>query len=158
MMAATEVTRQRMSELEAKLLENDPKFGPGRRQHPLWREQALHDALTGDVAEFVNVFASEGVQSSKFDATAGQGLFVLNSSLIQSWLVPHPNNLIGRLIKIENIQKLSEELYLTILTRRPTQQEVRDLDRYLGDAPDRVTGLQDLVWAMLSSAEFRFNH
>ncbi len=33
-----------------------------------------------------------------------------------------------------------------------------DSDRYLGDAPDRVTGLQDLVWAMLSSAEFRFNH
>ncbi len=158
MMAATEVTGQQMLELEAKLLESDPKFGPGRRRHPLWREQALHDALAGSVAEFVNVFASEGVQSSNFDATAGQGLFVLNSSLIQSWLVPQPNNLIGRLIKIENIQELPEELYLTVLTRRPTQQEVRDLDRYLGDASDRVTGLQDLVWAMLSSAEFRFNH
>jgi len=46
-----------------------------------------------------------------------------------------------------------------VLTRRPAEDEAKDVFEYLkGRDKDRPMALQELVWALLASAEFRFNH
>ena len=48
--------------------------------------------------------------------------------------------------------------YLAILNRRPTADETDAVREHLKSAKDRKTGCQDLTWALIASAEFRFNH
>ena len=50
---------------------------------------------------------------------------------------------------------LADELYLSVLTRLPDDEERREATEFLARRPD---GLADLAWALLTSAEFRFNH
>ena len=158
MMEATGVTQRTMVKLEAELLKSDPKFGRGRKEHPLWREEALHNALKDNVAQFVQRFASQGGQKTTFDATANQALFLLNGSLLRDWLVPSDKNLTARLGELQDPRELAEELYVSVLTRRPSQQEVQEVTEYLANGKDQGSAVQELVWALLSSAEFRFNH
>ena len=65
-----------------------------------------------------------------------------------------------RLGKITDTKKLAEELYLSVLTRLPTDEEVADVGGYLkGRSKDkRSAAIQEIAWALLTSAEFRFNH
>jgi hypothetical protein len=54
---------------------------------------------------------------------------------------------------------LSDELYLSVLTRMPSAEERKDVTAYLRTrSADRLAALQELAWALLASAEFRFNH
>ena len=68
-------------------------------------------------------------------------------------------NLADRLTKIEEPSQLAEELYLSTLTRLPTEEERNDVAEHLKDrSADRAVAVGELVWALLSSNEFRFNH
>jgi len=51
-----------------------------------------------------------------------------------------------------------ELLYLTIYGRSPDPQEVGQLAAYLGDASYDAKRWQQVIWAMLTSAEFQLNH
>jgi hypothetical protein len=51
-----------------------------------------------------------------------------------------------------------EELYLTALSRPPSERERKKLLAYLNAAPDRRAALEDLIWALLNSKEFQFRH
>jgi hypothetical protein len=54
---------------------------------------------------------------------------------------------------------LAEELYLSTLSRLPTEEERQDVAQYLeGRTADRAAAVAELVWALLSSNEFRFSH
>ena len=57
-------------------------------------------------------------------------------------------------------KQLVEELYLSVLTRRPTDDEVTEVADYLKQRPKekRNEAIQEVTWALLTSAEFRFNH
>ena len=46
-----------------------------------------------------------------------------------------------------------------LCTRRPTPEETAEVAELLSkDSPNRAAVIQDLLWAMLSSVEFRFVH
>jgi hypothetical protein len=67
--------------------------------------------------------------------------------------------LLDRAGKLKDNDAVAEELYLTILTRRPTAEDRKDLADYLSrPGKDRTAALREYAWAMLTSAEFRFNH
>jgi hypothetical protein len=51
-----------------------------------------------------------------------------------------------------------EELYLRALSRFPTPQEFTEWHGLLARTQPRVEGVQDLVWTVLNSREFAFNH
>ena len=54
---------------------------------------------------------------------------------------------------------VAEELYLSVLSRLPSADERQEVADYLARRnAERVPALQDLAWALLTSAEFRFNH
>jgi hypothetical protein len=58
-----------------------------------------------------------------------------------------------------NDQEAIEEFYLATLTRLPTDQERTELLRVLSDHKGgRSEVLQNLMWALISSREFAYNH
>ncbi len=60
---------------------------------------------------------------------------------------------------IADASAIADELYLSLYTRRPTEEERAEVARYLADrGKERVPALQELAWALLASTEFRFNH
>jgi hypothetical protein len=50
------------------------------------------------------------------------------------------------------------ELFLAGLGRLPEKQELDDAVASLGEAKDRKAHLADLMWVMLNTKEFLFNH
>ena len=97
-----------------------------------------------------------------FESTTDQVLFLANDGAMMGFLRPRGGNLADRLLKLpeDNPQLIAEELFLSTLTRRPTAEDVADVTAYLaGQAgPARAAAVQELIWAAISSSEFRFNH
>ena len=55
-------------------------------------------------------------------------------------------------------EKIFEEFYLAALDRFPDPEEMQDLKAVLAQRADRKTGLQEFVWALITSREFVENH
>ncbi len=123
-------------------------------------EQLTYDKLKGNIATFVSFYgAAAGQPQSDFFATADQALFAANGGSINSWVAPASGNISERIVKQEDAKVAAEDLYLTLFTRMPTDGEKNDVANYLKDrTKDKAAAAQELVWAMLNSAEFRFNH
>jgi Protein of unknown function (DUF1549)/Protein of unknown function (DUF1553) len=110
------------------------------------------------VAQFVHVFAGRpGEPEEDFEATLDQTLFLKNGPLIRDRLAP-AGGLVGRLNALTDFNALTEELFLSVLTRFPTDEERKDVAEALKGATNRPAALGEIAWALLASAEFRFNH
>jgi hypothetical protein len=119
--------------------------------------------LASTEQRFVQLFGGEpGRPPDSFASTADQVLFLANDPLVVNLLKPRGDNLAERLLKLpaDNPVAVAEELFLSTLTRRPTLDEVKDVTSYLaGKTGDpRSHAVQELIWAAISSSEFRFNH
>jgi hypothetical protein len=69
------------------------------------------------------------------------------------------NSLIERLIKSgKSGGEIIEELYLRTLSRFPKQEEAQLAQQGISQAPSPREGYEDLLWALLNSKEFLFNH
>src|SRR5262249_31388493 len=95
-------------------------------------EEALHEQLESSVAPFVDQFApAAGQAQDATEPSVHQALFLSNGPLIESWLSPTAANLVGRLSKLADSSAISEELYLSLYSRRPTREERAETTRYL---------------------------
>jgi hypothetical protein len=123
-------------------------------------EESVHDQLQAKVAPFVRQFAAAaGQPQDAIEPTVHQALFLSNGRQIQTWLAPSNGSLVGRLAALADATAVAEELYVSLYSRRPTEDERADVAQYLRErSKERVPALQDLAWAMLTSTEFRFNH
>ncbi len=122
-------------------------------------EAALYARLAGNAAPIVRAFACPPGKPQEFDAQLDQALFLANGPTVRGWLSPRPGSLIDRLSRLTNTDALAEELYLSVFTRLPSAEERKEVADFLARRPqDRATALQDMAWALLASAEFRFNH
>jgi len=100
-----------------------------------------------------------GQPQADFFATVDQALFFANAGSVQSWLEPQGENLAGRLGALSEPAAVADELYLSVLTRYPTSDEVAGVARYLHKHPeDKVATITQMIWGLVASAEFRFNH
>jgi len=120
-------------------------------------ETIVNKKLQEHVNTFVTAF-SQIDQPGEFNATANQALFLGNAPLISTWLLPADNNLTARLVAEPDSDKLAKELYLCVLSRLPSPEETEQVTRFLAEFSERTTTIQELVRALLCSAEFRFNH
>jgi hypothetical protein len=126
-------------------------------------EQRTYDKLKGNIATYVAFYAAAaGQPQGDFFATADQALFVANGGSINSWVAPAAGNVTERIVKQEDPKAAADELYLAVFTRLPTDSERADVANYLAnrvkDVKDKQAAAQELVWALLNSSEFRFNH
>jgi hypothetical protein len=112
-------------------------------------------------SSFLDVFGrparDTGLESERNNRpTASQELHLLNSSHIRQKIEQSPKIrelLQARRKPLETI----DELYLTILSRYPTAEELRTFREYAQPVKGRRP-MMDLVWALLNSAEFLYRH
>ena len=91
--------------------------------------------------------------------TIKAALFMSNDEVVLSWLTPRDRNLIDRLAKIEDAGVVAEELYLSVLSRLPSEVERVEVGEHLAKTGDRrADALGHLAWALLTSTEFCVNH
>jgi hypothetical protein len=95
------------------------------------------------------------VDSPQFGGGLSQTLHLLNSRALNAKLGPAINHL----LKVHPAPKAAlEELYLCTLSRFPTDEEMAHWEKSIGAAKDTQVAWQDLLWALLNSREFGFNH
>ncbi len=121
-------------------------------------EQMAYDKLKGNIGSYVQIYGgAPGQPQNDFYASPDQALFTANGGAINSWVIPAGDNAAERIVKTSDPRIAAEELYLGILTRMPTEQEASEVASFLAARPDRAKAAQELVWGLVSSAEFRFN-
>ncbi len=125
------------------------------------RSVAMADAsITSPFLEkFGRSSRDSGLASDRSNrTTASQRLHMLNSSHIRRKIEGGPK--LQPLIhwSREKNEKAIPELYLTILSRFPTEEELQIVKTYgeAGSGSGRV--LRDLAWALINSPEFSFRH
>lgn len=93
------------------------------------------------------------------EPSIAQALHLLNSPEISD-KIAHRRGLAARLAASDRTpEQIIEELYLTALSRFPAAAETRlMLQAFASPATSRATATQDVLWAILNSREFVFNH
>jgi len=142
---------------EEKKPEPPPLTEAGRARY---LEEQCDARLKASYDKFVKLFGGQpGSPQSDFFATADQALFIENDGLVRGWLQPKGENLAARLMKIEDPASLADELYLSTVTRPPSEEEKSSVRSYLASREnEKAQAIQDLAWALISSVEFRFKH
>jgi hypothetical protein len=95
-----------------------------------------------------------------FQISVSEALLFSNSDRIQRELLANgKDRLLGKLAELKTDEQVVETAVRNILTRPATREEKRILTDYLASRRDRLPEAQrQMVWALLSSAEFRFNY
>ncbi|MCH8963848.1 MAG: DUF1553 domain-containing protein, partial [Planctomycetes bacterium] len=92
------------------------------------------------------------------EATLSQALHLINGDTI--WSKLRDGN--GRLSKLLEAgtppQQIIEQSYIATLSRPPTDTERQTALTYIAAAENPREGLEDILWALLNSQEFVFNH
>lgn len=109
---------------------------------------------------YVAAFANEPREpEDQINPTVKGALFSLNDDMSLQLLSRQPGNLIDRLLTMTDENLLAEELYLSVFTRRPTDEERSELAAWLTKHGDqREKAIATWTWSMMTSMEFVVNH
>ena len=89
------------------------------------------------------------------NVTLSHALNLINGNMIGE-AVADKNNRLTKFVETEkDNKKVVEEIYLSVLSRPPSEKEITEID--LGEGEKRVEVAQDLAWALLNSPSFLFN-
>jgi hypothetical protein len=128
---------------------------------PEQRSIALADGSI--TSSFLEMFGrpprDTGLESERNNLpTAAQSLHMLNSSHIQR-KIEQGRKLRNLMQDKGNMQQLATRFYLTILSRFPTNEEVKIVEEYSRSQRNnkRIVAI-DLAWALINSAEFLYRH
>jgi len=93
------------------------------------------------------------------DGSVTQVLHLMNSPAVHNRLT-HASGLVARLTAAPDPpEAVVRELYLTAYNRFPTEAELRAAgSAFTRPGVDRRTAIEDVLWALLNSPEFVFNH
>lgn len=90
--------------------------------------------------------------------TMTQALLMISGSLLNR-KVADSQGRVARLAAAKTpAPKAIEELFLCTLSRTPTPEESREAVADIAAAPSPKEGLEDLLWTLLNTREFQFNH
>jgi len=95
-----------------------------------------------------------------FQISVSEALLFSNMDRMQKeFLADSGDRLVGRLKQIKDPDEAIELAVRTVLSRPPNETERKVFREYWDARKDRpVEAYRQLVWAMLTSAEFRFNY
>jgi len=110
--------------------------------------------------DFLSLFGRPKRQSAcecerTSNLTLSHAMSLINGATIGE-AVSAPNNRIQKIIESEKDDKrVVEEIYLSCLSRLPSEKEVNAID--LSSGASRLETAQDLAWALMNSPAFLFN-
>jgi hypothetical protein len=103
------------------------------------------------IKQFPNLFPAE------YNASLQQAMFLANSEMFDQLLAPRDGNVTTRLAAVPDETARVREAFAAVFGREPDAEELRECSGYLkGRSPE--AGAKQLLWAMLTSAEFQVNH
>jgi hypothetical protein len=114
-------------------------------------------------SEFLDIFGrSQRVTPCECETSLApnlsQVLYLLNSDELERKLTDKAG-LVSELAKSENPpREIIDELFLRTFSRLPREAEVRAAVAQFEKANDRRAPIEDLLWTLLNSKEFLFNH
>jgi hypothetical protein len=117
------------------------------------------EAYTKLKAKFLAAMATEPKEPTLgYVPSVKEAAFLSNDGDLLDLLKPHPGNLMEKLIAAPDAE-IPDAMYLHLFARLPDDEEREFITTTLMQAKaDRQVTLRDLVWAMMSSTEFRLNH
>ena len=119
---------------------------------------AANEQLSKLRKEFVKMFANPPRNPEvEFEPSVQGTLFALNNEQALELFKRHNGNLIDRLMSLPDDQ-VADELFLSLLTRPPSEADRADVNEAIANAIDREKILGYLAWALWSSSEFFINH
>jgi hypothetical protein len=87
-----------------------------------------------------------------------QAMHLLNGTALNK-KIASPTGRIDKLFKAKkDVPEMVDELYLTTLSRLPQPDERQRVLGWIARAPNPREGVNDLLWVLLNSREFLFNH
>jgi hypothetical protein len=92
------------------------------------------------------------------EATIAQKLFLMADPTLQGKLQGNRNRVKSLLASKMSDDKIVEELFLATVSRFPGEKEKSAAVDHLSESQDKQKACSDLLWALLNTDEFIFNH
>jgi hypothetical protein len=87
--------------------------------------------------------------------TIPQALFLMNSPQVNRAVEAGRGTVLGEILAAAPDDRTAlEAVYLRVLSRRPSAQEVELCGRYLRGVRDRREAFEDILWGLVNSTEF----
>ncbi|MCA9176331.1 MAG: DUF1549 domain-containing protein [Planctomycetales bacterium] len=104
--------------------------------------------------QFPDVLPPENISTVK------EAMFLSNNSAVEQFLQGsfEPKHLLASAADCDAPDRRAEMMFAAILHRSPTDEELARLQQFWAASKDRRAGIAAAAWALLTSAEFRFNH
>ena len=93
----------------------------------------------------------------QMEPNLSQALHLINGDTVQT-KISQGKLVETRLAESKTPQQIIEEMYIRCLARRPTEVEMALFNKRIAETPDPKPLLEDILWALLNSQEFVFNH
>jgi hypothetical protein len=105
---------------------------------------------------FVSLFGADPSQLNEdILGTIPQALYLMNSPLVHQRTQARPGTVLGTILADSpNDRSALNALYLRVLSRPPTEQEVRECSDYLARVGNREESFEDIYWCLVNSTEF----
>jgi hypothetical protein len=107
--------------------------------------------------QFGDVFGFDpSIPRDEAVSSVPQVLALMNGREIQNATSTRRDNLLGRLMQeIPEDSELATELFMRLLTRLPTEEELAAVQAYRREGVSRKETFEDLAWSLVNSAEFQ---
>ncbi|MDB5350766.1 MAG: hypothetical protein JWN86_2013 [Planctomycetota bacterium] len=92
------------------------------------------------------------------EVTMPQVLHLMNGEAMEKRLDSEDGRLKGLLKSGKSDRSVVDQLFLATLGRSPTDEQWRTIESSLASSRDRTAVMRDLLWALVNSKEFLFNH
>ena len=108
---------------------------------------------------FLRAFGEPANGLGEFQGSLGEHLFLNNSDQVRSLIRRKKGNLADAVLTSKDPwEKRVERIYLSVLTRTPNAKEREAFVKFLEREPKPDAAVEDAIWVLLNSGEFRFNH
>lgn len=110
---------------------------------------------------YVFLFDNDDNQGNQeeFQGTVPQALFLMNGKMTNDAIRPLASNTTSRVLsEYEDPARRIEELYLGTLSRKPSGEETEKLMAYVVENGHKDGAYEDILWSLMNSHEFLFNH
>lgn len=152
--AYMEPGRLRSDQLYAALCQS---LGVSGLQLPVVERRRYGRGDTGRAAMAATFGFDPSTPRDEVSGSIPQALFLMNSPQISQLIsADDAQSPVARVLRtVSDNDDAVRELYLAVLGRIPTEQELSVCQEYLSESPTAAEGMEDVLWALLNSSEFQ---
>ena len=110
--------------------------------------------------QFVVAFdTDEADEATTFNGTIPQALMMMNSELVKNAISTDKGTYLSTVLanRGNDMAKINQ-LYESVLGRKPSRTELKKFDEIVRRYPNKLWAYEDLFWALLNANEFILNH